>query len=91
MIIDNGETCATVRPALSVARRAIVRAENGSGTFLWYAFRGLNSLIDAAENDQHGHLIQKVLRSDYEEALSLRSRVIDLAKELGVSLNMWGK
>jgi hypothetical protein len=90
-IIDNGETSEAVRPALGIARREVLRAENGSGTFLWLAFKELNSLIDAAENDRPGYLHHKVLKADYEEALKLRGQVIDLAKELGVSLNMFGR
>ena len=90
-IIDNGETSETVHPALGIARREVLRAENGSGTFLWLAFRELNSLIDAAENDRPGYLHHNVLKADYEEAKELRARVIDLSKELGVSLNMFGR
>lgn len=88
MIINNNETWASTHPAIGIARREILRAENGSGNFLWHAYRGLNLLIDAAEDKSN---IRKVLRIDYEEAKELRARVIDLAKELGVSLNMWGK
>lgn len=91
MIINNNEAWESVHPAIGIARREILRAENGSGTFLWHAYRSLNTLIDAAENDQPGHLVRKVLRTDYEEAKKLRARVIALSKELGVSLNMWGK
>ena len=91
MIIDNGEPHPGIAPALGIARREILRAENGSGTFLWHAYRSLNTLIDAAENDQPGHLIRKVNRVDYEEAKELWARVIDLAEKLGVSLNMLGK
>ena len=90
-IIDNGKTSATVRHALGIARREVLRAENGDGKFLWFAYRNLNTLIDTAENDRPGYLHHKVLKADYEEAKKLRDQVVALAEELGVSLNMFGR
>ena len=90
MAIISGKTSEVVRPALDIARREILRAENGSGTFLWFAFENLNTLIREAENDKSGHWIN-VNKDDYKEALKLRDQIVAFAEKLGASLNKFGR